>query len=115
MSTAERSFLHSLGAVLAIKEWKEDFKQFCFVSHEHDRKNAYLKNAVREKVKEPPSNNTIDVHRANIKDVSHDKEPYEQNIDKEEMTRKGDSLMELAEDSNEQPESVSDEEHSSGM
>ena len=114
-STAERSFLHSLGAILAIKEWKEDFKQFCFVSHEHEKKNAYLKNAMCEKAKEPPTKKTIEVHGVNINDGSHDKEPDEQNVEKEEVMPKEGTLVKLSEDSKEAQESSSEEGNSSGM
>ena len=94
-STAERSFLHSLGALLAIKEWKEDFKQFCFVSQEHGKKNVHLKNAMHEKF--------------------YDKELGEQSVEKEEAMPKEGTLEKLADDSKEDTESLSEEDNSSGM
>ena len=114
-STAERSFLHSLGALLAIKEWKEDFKQFCFVSQELEKKNTCLKNAMREKLKKPTTCKAIEA-RHNIGDEkSHGREPDEQNAEKDEVMPKEDTFGKVAEDSRQEPENLSEEENSSGM
>lgn len=40
---AEKSYLHSLGAVLAIKEWEEDFRQNCFALKEEKKRREIVK------------------------------------------------------------------------
>ena len=114
-STAEKSLLHSLGTVLAIKEWKEDFKEFCFISRKHGKKTAYFKNVMREKMKESASNKPVEIHCSEINEEVHDKEPNEQSFKREEVISKVATLEEFADDSKQEPDNFIEEENFGGM
>ena len=52
-STSERSYLHTLGALLSIKEWEEDFKQTCFGRKHDHRRSANYKHDLQQRVEKP--------------------------------------------------------------
>ena len=91
---SEKSFLHSLGAMLAIKEWMEDFKQCCFISNENANKDTFLKNSMCVKVTESEKKNSTKIGKDTAIEATDIKEDIGKASDYQLSRTKGEEIAE---------------------
>ena len=113
-TTREKSFLHSLGILLAVKEWEEDFKQSCLAGKKKQKDPVSYKKVLHVKVKESNKLNAEEIHDKIVSKVSNGEIANEQiSEDREGVLQIGSTTCDI-QDPNQRSGGLVEEDNSSG-